>query len=243
MQPSRFELKYLINEEMALKVRDFVRCYIDFDPHTLGKPNYSYPVHSLYLDSDDLRLYREAIGRIKNRYKLRLRYYDANPNPKSPVFFEIKRRMNNCVLKHRGGVRREFVGDLLSGHLPREEHLLTREDQQLLAVNRFCQLMNSIHAKPRVQVFYMREAYMSPDEELRVTIDRSLCAEKNLTSTMKAEMHHSVSGFQNMVILELKFTNRFPSWFRDLVRMANVLRCGAEKYAESIRETGSDRGN
>ena len=33
MQQQRFELKYLITEEMALKVRDFVRCYIDFDDY------------------------------------------------------------------------------------------------------------------------------------------------------------------------------------------------------------------
>jgi len=124
MQQSRFELKYLINEEMALKVRDFVRCYIDFDEHSVGKPNCSYPVHSLYLDSDGLNLYWEAIGGSKNRYKLRLRYYDTNP--KSAVFFEIKRHMNNCILKQRGGVRQEFVGYLLSGHLPREEHLLSK---------------------------------------------------------------------------------------------------------------------
>jgi len=57
----------------------------------------------------------ETINGIKNRYKLRLRYYDTNA--KSPVFFEIKRRMNNCILKQRGGVRQEFVAYLLSGHL------------------------------------------------------------------------------------------------------------------------------
>ena len=57
MQQSRFELKYLISEDMALKVRDFVRCYLDFDENSVGKPNYSYPVHSLYLDSDRLQLY------------------------------------------------------------------------------------------------------------------------------------------------------------------------------------------
>jgi len=38
MQQSRFELKYLITEEMALKVRDFVRCYLDFDEYSVGKP-------------------------------------------------------------------------------------------------------------------------------------------------------------------------------------------------------------
>lgn len=84
MQKSRFELKYLINEETALKVRDFVRCYLAMDEFSIGKPNFSYAVHSLYLDSHDLKLYWTTINGDKNRYKLRLRYYDTKPG--SPVF-------------------------------------------------------------------------------------------------------------------------------------------------------------
>src|SRR5882672_12799942 len=113
MQQSRFELKYLIPEDTALKVRDFVRCYLDFDEYSVGKPNYSYPVHSLYLDSDDLKLYWDTINGDKNRFKLRLRYYSTNAD--TPVFFEIKRRMNNCILKQRGGIPQDSINHLLSG--------------------------------------------------------------------------------------------------------------------------------
>ena len=239
MQQQRFELKYLINEEMALKCRDFVRCYIDFDEYSVGKANFSYPVHSLYLDSDDLKLYWETINGVKNRYKLRLRYYDTNA--KSPVFFEIKRRMNNCIMKQRGGVRQEFVPYLLSGHLPREEHLLSKAPKQMVALQRFCELMNTIHAKPKVHISYMREAYVSSDDKVRVTIDRGVYGEENLASSIKTTMKDPVLSFRNTVILELKFTNRFPNWFRDLVRMAGVMQCGAAKYVESIQGLGSVR--
>jgi len=239
MQQSRFELKYLINEDMALKVRDFVRSYIDFDEYSVGKPNFSYPVHSVYLDSDDLKLYWETINGNKNRYKLRLRYYDTNA--KSPVFFEIKRRMNNCILKQRGGVRQEFVSYLLSGHLPREEHLLSKAPKQMIALQRFSELMARLHAKPKVHIFYMREAYVSADAQVRVTIDRSVFGEENLSTSITTDMKSPVRAFDNFVILELKFTNRFPNWFRDLVRMAGVMQCGAAKYVESIQGLGATR--
>lgn len=239
MQQSRFELKYIVTEETALRVRDFVRCYIDFDEYSVGKPNFSYPVHSLYLDSDDLKLYWETINGNKNRYKLRLRYYDTSP--KSPVFFEIKRRMNNCIMKQRGGVRQEFVPYLLSGHLPREEHLLSKAPKQMVALQRFCELMNRIHAKPKVHIYYMREAYVSSDDQVRVTIDRNVFGEENLSPSIKTTMERPVLSFANTVILELKFTNRFPNWFRDLVRMAQVMQCGAAKYVESIQGLGSKR--
>ena len=240
MQQQRFELKYLINEEMALKVRDFVRSYMEFDEYSVGKPDFSYAVHSVYLDSDDLTMYWDTINGVKNRFKLRMRYYDANP--KSPVFFEIKRRMNNCIMKQRGGVRQEFVPYLLSGHLPREEHLLSKAPKQMIALHRFCELMSQVHAKPKVHIAYMREAYVSSDDKHRITIDRNVFGEENLAMSVKTEMKNPVRAFEpGLVILELKFTNRFPDWFRDVVRMANVMQCGAAKYVESIQGLGSQR--
>src|SRR5437762_13887744 len=83
MQQSRFELKYLIPEETALLVRDFVRSYLQMDEYSVGRPNYSYPVHSLYLDSQQLKLYWDTINGDKNRFKLRLRYYSTIQIPRS----------------------------------------------------------------------------------------------------------------------------------------------------------------
>src|SRR4051812_4528241 len=97
MQKQRFELKYLITEETALYVRSFVRQHLDFDEYSVGKANYSYPVHSLYIDSTQLQLYWSTINGDKNRFKLRLRYYSTHAD--SPVFFEIKRRVNSCIMK------------------------------------------------------------------------------------------------------------------------------------------------
>lgn len=236
MQKQRFELKYLITEETALLVRDFVRSYLDFDEYSVGKPNYSYPVHSLYLDSDTLQLYWETINGNKNRYKLRLRYYSTSAD--SPVFFEIKRRVNNCIMKQRGGVRQESVPLLLQGHLPQPEHLVSKAPNQLVALQNFCHLSHLIQAKPKVHIYYMREAYVSDDDQVRVTIDRKVYGEANLGYSIKTEMHDPALSFPNQVILELKFTNRFPDWFRELVRVFSVMQCGAAKYCESVQGVG-----
>jgi hypothetical protein len=236
MQRQRFELKYFINEDVALMVRDFVRSYLDFDEYSVGKPNYSYPVHSLYLDSDTLQLYWETINGNKNRYKLRLRYYSTQGD--APVFFEIKRRVNNCIMKQRGGVRQEFVPLLLQGHLPEPEHLLSKAPNQLVALQNFCHLSHLIQAKPKVHIFYMREAYVSDDDQVRVTIDRKVYGEANLDYSITTEMKEPSLAFPNQVILELKFTNRFPDWFRELVRIFGVMQCGAAKYCESVQGIG-----
>jgi len=239
MQQQRFELKYLIPDETALHVRDFVRSYLEMDEYSVGRPNYSYPVHSLYLDSQELKLYWDTINGSKNRFKLRLRYYSTNPD--TPVFFEIKRRMNNCILKQRGGVRQDCVGLLLGGHFPEPEHLVSKSPNQLVAIQRFCDLMSQVHARPRVHIFYMREAYVSDNDEVRVTMDRAVLAEPNLQFRVKTEMKEPVRSFDQNVILELKFTNRYPEWFRELVRVFHVMQCGAAKYVESIQGIGHDK--
>ena len=85
MQQQRFELKYLVTEGVAEGIRAYVSSYLELDEFAVGKPNNSYVIHSLYLDSDDLRLYWGTINGTKNRFKLRLRFYNEN----SPVFFAI----------------------------------------------------------------------------------------------------------------------------------------------------------
>jgi hypothetical protein len=237
MQQQRFELKYLITESTALLVRDFVRSYLEMDEFSVGRPNYSYPVHSLYLDSDDLKLYWRTINGDKNRFKLRLRYYSVNQE--SPVFFEIKRRMNNCILKQRGGVRQDAIGPLLTGQLPEPDHMLSQAPNHLIAVQRFCHHLWELHAKPKVHIAYEREAYVSDNDEVRVTLDRNVCAEPNLWTSIKTTMEAPARSFVGQVILELKFTNRYPDWFRDLVRTFHVMQCGAAKYVESVGGIGA----
>jgi len=239
MQQSRFELKYLISETTAQRLRDFVRCYLAMDEYGVGRPNYSYPVHSLYLDSDDLKIYWRTVNGDKNRFKLRLRYYSDNPD--SPVFFEIKRRMKDVILKQRGGVRQTAVALLLQGHLPGPEHMLTKDPGSLVAVQRFQQLMFELDAKPKSHIYYKREAYVADNDEVRVTMDRDVWAEPHLEPTIKVKMAKPVHSYAGFVILELKFTNRFPNWFRELVRVADTMQCGAAKYVAGVGLIGHSR--
>ena len=239
MQPQRFELKYQISEEKALAIRDYLSSQIDHlevDEFGAELPDFSYPVHSLYLDSAHMRTYHETINGTKNRYKLRLRYYEDRPD--APVFFEIKRRMNNIILKQRGGVRREFVSDLLAGHMPEPHQLLSKDPKHLIAVQRFCHLTSELQATPKVHIFYMREAYLGRrDNSVRVTMDREVHSELEPTSRLATRAVNPVKIFQR-VILELKFTNRFPDWFTELVQLFGVMQCGAAKYVDGVNALG-----
>ena len=39
---------------------------------------------------------------------------------------------------------------------------------------------------------------------------------------------------EEVVILELKFTSRYPNWFRDLVSGFGLMQCGAAKYVDGM---------
>src|ERR1044071_5838825 len=240
MQRQRFELKYILAPDQPRPAREFVTAPLELDENGIGKPNYSYPVHSLYLDSDDLALYQSTINGDKNRFKLRLRFYDNRRE--APIFFEIKRRMNSIIIKQRGGVRRESVGWLLAGQLPEPSHLVSRDPRQLVALQNFSRLMHDVRAGSKAHIAYLREAWISPrDNSVRVTMDRDVCCEPEPVARLNTHMDRPVRVFGPEVILELKFTDRFPDWFKELVRVFGLMQCGAAKYVEGVTLIGQHR--
>ena len=232
-QGSRFELKYIISESCARGVRDFALSYLEPDPHADPAKNCEYAVHSLYLDSPGLVLYHQTLLGHKNRFKLRIRFYDDSPE--SPAYLEIKRRQNEVIMKQRAPVRRGSVARILSGHWPAPADVMDVSQKGLAAVAQFCQLRTAIEADGKVFVSYMREAYVSPNSNsLRLTFDRRLQGVKyegggSLTRSGLV-VYPDIPG----VILEIKFTDRFPVWMREMVRHFNLERCPCAKYVYCV---------
>jgi SPX domain protein involved in polyphosphate accumulation len=232
LQRQRFELKYRISEAKAQQIRFFVRNYLDCDSYGATQPDFSYPVNSLYLDSNNLRTFQDTINGNRNRFKLRVRYYDSE---NSPVYFEIKRRYNKVIRKKRAQVHRSAVQDLLDGHLPGKEHLVQKTPDQLDALETFSILQNQLHAKPTMYVSYLREAYERRDSNsVRVTFDRNVCSRRQSEMKLSVEQTGLIPVFGNTVILELKFTDRFPLWLEELTQLFHLRQVSAAKYVDSV---------
>jgi SPX domain protein involved in polyphosphate accumulation len=230
-QRSRYELKYVIDGACARRVRDFVRGHLRRDVHAIPEMRHAYPIYSLYLDGPGLMLYNATVQAQRNRFKLRVRYYGHEPG--SPVFCEIKRRVNDVIIKERAAVRRSSLARLLNGHHPRRDDLLDDERADALdALRRFCELRNSLLAEPRIIVYFEREAWVSPqDESVRVTFDYEAAAAHYADDLRPSEWCDArVPG----VILELKFDDRFPVWMRDLVQSSDLHRTPMGKYVHCM---------
>lgn len=239
LQTQRFELKYIITEETARAVRQFIRCYLKPDEFAANTPENSYPVHSLYLDSPDLATYQAVQCGEKNRFKLRIRYYSSNDQS---VHFEIKRRTNDVISKKRASVRREFVQPLLAGTPPQLRHLVKPDGRQLIALQEFCQLMHKLDATPRSHVAYKREAWMSPvNNAMRVTFDRGVACEPEFSTALTTGLGAAVAPFDDKVVLELKFVDRLPNWCAEMIRAIGLVRGGAPKYAQGVFLLGEHR--
>lgn len=240
LQLQRFEMKYLVSEEKALAIRRFLRSYLKPDDFAANLPNYSYPVHTLYLDSPDLATYQAVQCGDRNRFKLRIRYYDDTPD--APVFFEIKRRMNDCIGKRRANVRRDAVEAILSGRPPQMSHLAKPDAKQFIALQEFCRLMHALRASPRSHVAYLREAWMSPvSNSFRVTFDRQVQCEPEFSTEFSTQLSDPVTAFGEDVVLELKFIDRLPAWCTEMVRIFNLVRGGAPKYVRGVTLLGEHR--
>ena len=216
MNQPRHELKFFISPEVALGVRDFVGEYLDFEEYSVGKREFSYPVHTIYLDSDDWKIYRRTIQGGQDRWKLRLRYYDDRPD--SPVFCEVKHQMTDVVVKHRGGVKRAALDSVLDGHLPHPEQLTDGHPRQLMALERFVAMMLEVNARPKLHLSCLREGYETCDGQTRVTLDRHLRVSELSGHLLATRMDHPLMCVDHTVIMVLRFPERYPNWYQDLVR-------------------------
>jgi len=227
----RRELKYHIGESKAAAIAQFIKPYLHLDRYCRLQPDGAYPIVSLYLDSDNLQLCRQSMEGQKNRFKLRIRSYSDEPD--YPHFFEIKRRIDNVIIKTRNRVMHRDVAALLSGFsLPPQN---TSSDGETL--KQFQLYVNSINAGPVIRVRYLRHAYEDDsDNRVRITFARNLCY--NVTSAAKVGLDGQ--GWQHPclpgVILEIKFTARYPVWLGRMVKYFDLRQQSASKYVYSIKQ-------
>lgn len=226
---ARFEMKYLVSQAKAEALTHYLEPLLTPDKFSQCQPGGYYPVSSLYLDTDDLKLCRESLDGKKNRFKLRVRAYCDAIN--SPRFLEIKRRMNAVIIKDRAQTSSAEVaalfGNDLSGFADLDD--ATRKQFQMY--------LRSIYAKPKVLIRYMRKAYLAGlDHSVRITLDKDL----GYKQTTDPVVEMAGLGWQRVPlpgqILEIKFTGAYPGWVAEIVRRFGLQAQSVSKYTLGVRQ-------
>lgn len=235
LQWQRFECKYLVPESIAARVRAAVAPFVQPDAHAADRPGFSYPIATLYLDGSDLALYRETVEGKQHRYKLRIRAYADDADV--PLFAEVKRRHNGVVHKRRCPVPRQALAAVAAGDPAAVPGLPANKRASL---QDFCRLVQLQRAVPNVVVRYDREAYVGITEpEVRVTFDRRLRALATAQPVLRMHDPRLQPVPTNGVVLELKFTDRCPSWLLQVVQRLDLRRISFSKYCRSIDRVGT----
>lgn len=226
---NRFELKYLITLAQAERLKKALRPYLIQDEH--GE-NGKYGLTSLYYDSPDLRCYWEKEYGLRFRRKLRIRKYETNTpmTEDTPVFLEIKQRLDRVTQKQRVVLS---YGDALRLANDRKLPKDTREDQATL--EEIYDFIWQYNLRPVSIVRYDRQAFMGTEYDmgLRVTFDTNLTFQ-----THKLHIHEEASALPmlspNQVVMEIKVNDRIPLWLTDLIAHHNLKMVRVSKYCRSI---------
>jgi hypothetical protein len=90
-----------------------------------------------------------------------------------------------------------------------------------------------------VRIRYLREAYEDDGENrVRITFDRDICC--NIDNSPIVQLGgtgwRNVSADVGHVVLEIKFTGRYPAWVSQMTECFNLVKGPMSKYASSIKK-------
>jgi SPX domain protein involved in polyphosphate accumulation len=235
----RLELKYLIDEATAERVRRDIAPFCNPDSHNRapdsGGASTGYSVSSLYLDSPNLAFYRAKERGDAERLKLRLRTYGSSPY----AVLELKRRVADVIDKTRATVDRKDAAQVAQGWL---DAAPASPDEQRFLCN-FALEVARAGALPSLQLRYEREAYTSVvDHYARVTFDRRIEAQRTSSWDLDPAVgewshfdhHWRRRERERSVVLELKCQSSIPGWVTDLVQAHALDRQSFSKYSVGI---------
>jgi len=239
----RREFKFLIDEALCEHVRAMIRPFCKLDSFAVDRPDHRYAIESLYFDTPSMGLFMANEQEVSERYKLRVRTY---PDVESaPVFFEVKRRYHDIIVKDRGLAPSDwasavsepgwFPGDASNGEIN-------------TATEAFVSRARALDCRPICSVDYRREAWVSTiDDYARVTFDTEIrcqpahhCGFGSRPGSWRSvdNAHPSYTSIRSPVVMELKFTSAAPSWMVNAVQTLNLSRQSFSKYGRSVMALG-----
>jgi len=243
MQSARYEYKYIVDRTQISGMRRYLQGRLVLDENNDPDDLIGYNVCSLYLDGPSFDLYNQTLQGQKNRFKLRIRFYDNDPN--GPAFLEVKSRETEVIKKKRAAVTREGAMKILAGGWPKSS-MLFKKNGNMDALDRFCRLVRKLKARGAVYVVYKREAYVSPgSDHVRVTFDRDLYGgyyRQGDELRVPEKRAGCVPAWEGCV-LEMKFTDRFPDWMNEAARLFNLQRIPVPKYVMCVDALGIYKAN
>lgn len=221
----RHELKYQIHYADYLAVRQRLRQVMKPDGHA-GEDG-RYVIRSIYFDNADDKALREKVNGVQKREKFRIRYYNDDF---SYIRLEKKIKSSSLCIKVDAGLTEWEYSAVLSG----KTDWMTEHSSGLVQ-ELFCK-MRSQQLRPRVMVSYVREPYVYPAGNVRVTFDsqiRSTLFHRSFLENQISDI--CVADEPGDIILEVKFDAFLPDIIQTLLQTEGIRQQAYSKYGACRR--------
>lgn len=218
--PLRHELKFFISPIQYQVLSRTLKATLNPDPN--GDENNQYHIRSLYFDTAyDSALY-DKINGTANRNKYRIRIYNFSDQM---IRLECKSKFRDLISKRSVRITRDLAEQLISADPTGLESTASG-----LVSDTFREMRtNLLH--PVVIVDYLREAYLHPAEEVRITFDMQLRSGLNSVDMFNPYLPTVPPFDHDEIILEVKYNQVLPPYIANLLTYA--LRDGACRSAIS----------
>lgn len=216
---ARHEVKHLISLSDYYILRQRMRMIMQQDHHVSDDGRYR--VRSLYFDNlDDTALYEKLDG-VQKRDKYRIRYYNQDT---SFIRLEKKSKIGDACIKRSAPITKEGVQLLLNGEtdwMKEQEEALVRELYQEMSVRML---------RPKTIVDYIRDPFVFPAGNVRVTLDHHIRTGMNYRDFLNPD-NTTIPAAPDIIILEVKWDEYLPDMIRDLIRLGHGQAAAFSKYA------------
>ncbi|MFF5247410.1 polyphosphate polymerase domain-containing protein [Streptosporangium sp. NPDC000095] len=230
---NRYEIKYLVEASEAVTLRKEIEQRLDRDRHS-GQEGYG--IWSVYYDTRQLRFYWEKIEGLKFRRKLRVRHYGDRFTLRddTPVFVEIKQRVNRVTQKRRVSLPYRDALRLCDGR-----QMVEHEPSQRAFLQEVLDLSLRLDLRAVAMTGYTRHAYVGRDADvgLRVTFDNRIRG-RDRDFHLGADSENRLIVPAHMSIVEVKANERVPYWLTDLTAERNLQVVRVSKYCQSVEAHG-----
>ena len=218
MPQFRHEWKHEISPADRHALRARLRAVCRADGHAVDG---RYLIRSLYFDDLRDKALREKLDGVDRREKFRIRYYNRDP---SLIHLEKKRKVNALGTKDMAELTAAEAQAIVDGRLdwmPSSGRPLVQE---------LYSRMRTQGLRPRTIVDYIREPFVYPPGNVRVTLDYDIRTGLRRTGFLDPDCP-TVPVPGSPVILEVKWDAFLPDIIRDAVQLEGRRSAPFSKYA------------
>ena len=217
----RHELKYIISEGEHKLLSMRVKACLKQDYHASINGG-EYAIRSLYFDDPFDTALWEKSGGVASRDKFRIRIYNLSD---SAIKLERKHKEGQYIKKDSVTLSRQDCDEIVRGNLE-----CLRHNESPFAMQ-FYGIFKANHLRPKVLVDYVREPYVFPAEDVRITFDKDVRTAMRSTDLFNPNViTYPVWDLRNCMILEIKFNESMPQYVQELLTLGAAQRTAASKY-------------